>query len=68
MSVHGIMPRTRRSAPGGMVYHVFNRGVGRQRRFRQSPDYAAFDWCDETVSSPESFPTVLVLRPARATL
>ena len=37
------MPRTSRTAPGGMVYHVLNRGVGRQRLFDKPADYAAFE-------------------------
>jgi hypothetical protein len=28
------MPRTARVAPGGMVFHVINRGVGRMQIFR----------------------------------
>ena len=35
------MPRTARVAPGGMVFHVLNRGVGRghvyQARFKSFP-------------------------------
>lgn len=38
-----IMPRTNRAAPGGMVFHVLNRGVGRQRLFDKPADYAAFE-------------------------
>ncbi len=41
--VGGIMPRTSRAAPDGMVYHVLNRGVGRQRLFDKPADYAAFE-------------------------
>ncbi len=37
------MPRTSRAAPDGMVYHVLNRGVGRQRLFDKPADYAAFE-------------------------
>ena len=36
------MPRTRRAAPGGYVYHVLNRGVGRMRLFTGARDYEAF--------------------------
>jgi putative transposase len=35
------MPRTRRFAPGGVVYHVLNRGVGRMTLFRSPEDYRA---------------------------
>ena len=37
------MPRTARKAPGGMVFHVLNRGVGRMRLFSSDADYAAFE-------------------------
>ena len=37
------MPRQARSAPGGLVYHVMNRGNGRSRIFRKKADYAAFE-------------------------
>ena len=36
------MPRTGRAAPGGKVYHVFNRGNGRCRLFHKDADYEAF--------------------------
>ena len=36
------MPRIGRKAPGGLIYHVFNRGNGRQRLFRKPQDYDAF--------------------------
>ncbi len=37
------MPRTARRAPGGMVFHVLNRGVGRMWLFDKPEDYAAFE-------------------------
>jgi len=37
------MPRTARIAPGGMVFHVLNRGVGRMRLFGKPRDYEAFE-------------------------
>ena len=37
------MPRTARVAPGGMVFHVLNRGVGRMRLFAKNRDYEAFE-------------------------
>ena len=37
------MPRTARKAPGGMVYHVINRGVGRNKLFFNDDDYQAFE-------------------------
>ena len=37
------MPRTARIAPGGMVFHVLNRGVGRMRLFNKDRDYEAFE-------------------------
>ena len=36
------MPRAARSAPGGLVYHVLNRSVGRIRLFRNHADFEAF--------------------------
>src|SRR5688500_10009805 len=37
------MPRGKRVALGGYVYHVLNRGVGRRRLFEKPADYAAFE-------------------------
>ncbi|TWT77573.1 Transposase IS200 like protein [Posidoniimonas polymericola] len=37
------MPRNARYAPGGYVYHVLNRGVGRQQLFFTDDDYLAFE-------------------------
>jgi hypothetical protein len=37
-----LMPRTSRSAVGGVVYHVLNRGNGRMGIFRKPGDYQAF--------------------------
>src|SRR3954447_16733920 len=36
------MPRRARQAPGGLVYHVLNRAVGRMRIFSREGDYEAF--------------------------
>jgi putative transposase len=36
------MPRTARAAIGGLIYHVLNRGNGRQRIFHKDRDYDAF--------------------------
>lgn len=36
------MPRTARIAPAGLIYHVLNRGVGRQDLFDDDEDFAAF--------------------------
>ena len=36
------MPRTARVAPGGMVFHVLNRGAGRMQLSRANKDYDAF--------------------------
>ncbi len=41
------MPRISRVAPGGMVFHVLNRGVGRQALFRKPADYSVFEDCVE---------------------
>ena len=37
------MPRTARVAPGGMMYHVINRGVGKNDLFFDDDDYLAFE-------------------------
>src|SRR5579862_3752482 len=39
------MPRTARLAPGGIIYHVLNRGVGQTKLFRSRKDYLAFQVC-----------------------
>lgn len=36
------MPRPRRRAPGGLVYHVLNRANGRREIFESAGDYRAF--------------------------
>src|SRR3989338_9256633 len=38
-----IMARCNRCAPGGMVFHVLNRGVGRMKLFEKDADYRAFE-------------------------
>src|SRR5579862_8116786 len=37
------MARRLRVAPGGVVYHVLNRAVGRHTLFRKEGDYLAFE-------------------------
>lgn len=37
------MARCNRCAPGGMVFHVLNRGVGRMKLFQNNSDYLAFE-------------------------
>jgi putative transposase len=39
------MPRGPRSAPGGYVYHVINRGVARLQLFANHEDYRIFEEC-----------------------
>jgi putative transposase len=39
------MPRTARIAPGGIIQHVLNRGVGKSKLFRGRKDYEAFQRC-----------------------
>jgi putative transposase len=39
------MPRTARVAPGGLIYHVLNRGVGKLQLFRSTKDHQAFQRC-----------------------
>jgi putative transposase len=36
------MPRTARIAPGGLVYHVLNRAIGKKRLFAKDTDFEAF--------------------------
>ena len=46
------MPRSARVAPGGMVFHVINRGVGRMDLFEKEQDYIAFERIlEETVEA-----------------
>jgi hypothetical protein len=37
------MPRTARKAPGGVIFHVLNRGVGKRGLFEKDQDFAAFE-------------------------
>ncbi len=37
------MPRTARMAPGGMIFHVLNRGNARDQIFHKEADYLAFE-------------------------
>ncbi|MDB5172089.1 MAG: hypothetical protein JWN51_862 [Phycisphaerales bacterium] len=37
------MARSARVAPGGVVFHVLSRGVGRRTLFRSERDYAGFE-------------------------
>ena len=39
------MPRIARHAPGGIIYHVLNRGVGKATLFRSRKDFEAFQRC-----------------------
>jgi putative transposase len=50
------MPRSARITPGGLVYHVLNRGVGRNRLFWKDADYLAFE---------EILADTLLVRPMR---
>src|SRR6266550_2546491 len=36
------MPRAARNAPGGLVYHILNRSVGRMHLFGKDADFEAF--------------------------
>ena len=38
-----LVPRSARNAPGDVVYHVLNRGVGRMQLFHGERDYLAFE-------------------------
>jgi putative transposase len=48
------MPRTARIAPGGFIYHVLNRGVGKMTLFRSRRDFEAFQRC--LVATQQSAP------------
>jgi putative transposase len=37
------MPRKARYVPGGLVYHILNRGVSRRKLFEKDRDYIAFE-------------------------
>lgn len=37
------MPRIARVAPGGLIYHVFNRSVGKMHMFKRDADFLAFE-------------------------
>ncbi len=37
------MPRASRNFPGGLAYHVLNRGVGRRTLFEKDGDFLAFE-------------------------
>jgi putative transposase len=37
------MPRVARQAPGGLIYHVLNRGNGRLRLFKKDDDFLGFE-------------------------
>jgi len=37
------MARASRNFPGGLVYHVLNRGVGRRTLFEKDGDFLAFE-------------------------
>src|SRR5215469_1066588 len=46
------MPRTARLAPGGMLFHVLNRGVGKTRLFVKDADFEAFEgMIDQTLET-----------------
>jgi putative transposase len=53
------MPRTARSAPGGVVFHVLNRGNARSPVFEDAGDYAAF--VKVLAQTLALFPTVRLL-------
>ena len=39
------MPRQARVAPGGLIYHALNRGVGRMTLFEKASDFRDFERC-----------------------
>jgi REP element-mobilizing transposase RayT len=52
------MPRQARVAPGGLVYHVFNRSVAGLPLFRKEKDYEAFERI--MIEAQERHPTRLL--------
>ncbi len=52
------MPRGPRVAPGGLVYHVLNRGVARLALFEKDADYEAFERV--MAEAMQEFPTRLL--------
>ena len=46
------MPRTARHAPGGTVFHVLNRGMGRIRLFAKDGDFRAFERAGGSTAVP----------------
>ncbi|QEG35326.1 REP-associated tyrosine transposase [Bythopirellula goksoeyrii] len=52
------MPRTARASCGGYLYHVLNRGNGRQEVFHKTGDYSSF--VDLMVAANERLPMRLV--------
>ena len=53
------MPRTARAVEAGLIYHVMNRGNGRQRVFHKPADYDAFERI--LIEALERFPGVELL-------
>jgi putative transposase len=53
------MPRTARIAPGGVIHHVLNRGVGKMKIFRSRKDHEAFQRC--LALTHEAVPSVRIL-------
>jgi hypothetical protein len=51
------MSRTARVAPGGLVYHVLNRSVGRMHMFRKEADSGRLSasWLRRTSGNPCGF-------------
>jgi len=52
------IPRQARVAPGGLIYHVLNRGVGRMNLFRHERDYLAFVRCLRDVLDDSPMPVL----------
>ena len=52
------MPRTARHSPGGVIFHVLNRGNARDQIFDQDSDYAAFE---KVLAEPQEQVSVWIL-------
>lgn len=57
------MPRTARRAPGGMVFHVLNRGVGCRTVFHKDEDFAPFGFPNRVCPRGDPFAPPPLLRP-----
>ena len=60
------MPRQARQIPGGLVYHVMNRGVARLNLFAKEADYQAFEQVLTEAMAQAPHPIARLLRDAQS--